>query len=85
MLSAVKNPGCRKGDDLKYSNNSSFQLAIPFLYLFLSSLNCITDSGRCYVKFLAKSTIGIPNSITVQLQSKSLERILFFYLPLPVM
>ena len=40
-----------KGDDLKYSNNSSLQLVTSFLCHFLSSLNCITDSGRRDVKF----------------------------------
>ncbi len=33
------------GDDLKYSNNSSFQLATSFLYHFFSSLNRTTYSG----------------------------------------
>ncbi len=42
--------GMKKGD-LKYSNKSGFQLVIPFLCHFLASLNCITDSGRRYVKF----------------------------------
>ncbi len=41
-----------KGDDLKYSNNSSFQLATSFLYHFLSSLNCKTNSERCHVRYL---------------------------------
>ena len=41
----------RKGGHPKYSNNSSFQLVTPYLCHFLSSLNCMTDSGRRYVKF----------------------------------